>query len=349
MKGHACVRWFAGSRRVLMLDRSVHHRVCGADDLPQRQAHRPPPGAVLLSTTRLRRPRSGPRVTSSPAGRASRPGARSRRTFRSTSSPRSRAAGTSASDTCTSTMCPRVVEHPSHLPDHRPQRPPASRRLHRRPLQPAASKAALYLRAGQEKRPFSRYELTSSNNLPSIERGAGQGLVPGSNDLFASDGFLSHDVGASCAGVQAGRDPPGDGQGRRVQRPGREPQRRQRQEELRRPRHGRGHAEARCRRLLLHARRHRHRRNASRIRPSTTRAFGRRAVGKPGDEGLFALADYLQGNDASAAKLKIRGIQGVAAYNIRMKSPTSWLYASSPPPGRPGGPRHRRRRRRRHH
>src|SRR3954469_4272408 len=37
---------------------------------------------------------------------------------------------------------------------------------------------AFYLRAGQEKRPYSRYELTSSNNLPSIERGAGQGLLP---------------------------------------------------------------------------------------------------------------------------------------------------------------------------
>src|SRR5215210_6886360 len=63
---------------------------------------------------------------------------------------------------------------------------------------PEASKSAFYLRAGQEKRPFSRYELTSSNNLPSIERGAGQGLVPrASNDLFSSAGFLSHDVGAS--------------------------------------------------------------------------------------------------------------------------------------------------------
>src|SRR6188472_3929276 len=63
---------------------------------------------------------------------------------------------------------------------------------------PEASKGGLYLRAGQEKRPYSRYELTSSNNLVSIERGAGQGLLPrASNDLFLSNGFLSHDVGAS--------------------------------------------------------------------------------------------------------------------------------------------------------
>jgi hypothetical protein len=62
---------------------------------------------------------------------------------------------------------------------------------------PVDSKGALYLRAGQEKRPYSRYELTSSTNLPSIERGGGQGLLArGSNDLFAANGFLSHDVGA---------------------------------------------------------------------------------------------------------------------------------------------------------
>src|SRR5688572_1505874 len=35
----------------------------------------------------------------------------------------------------------------------------------------------LYFRAGQEKRPMSRYELLSSNNLPSIERGGGAGLL----------------------------------------------------------------------------------------------------------------------------------------------------------------------------
>jgi hypothetical protein len=52
--------------------------------------------------------------------------------------------------------------------------------------------------------------------------------------------------------------------------------------------------------------------------------------GKPGDEGLFALAEYLHGNDATAAKFTIQGIHGVAAYNIRMQSPTSWLYAFEP-------------------
>ena len=54
------------------------------------------------------------------------------------------------------------------------------------------------LRVGQEKRPFSRYELMSSNNLPTIERGAGNGLLPvATNNLFEANGFLGHDVGAS--------------------------------------------------------------------------------------------------------------------------------------------------------
>jgi hypothetical protein len=52
--------------------------------------------------------------------------------------------------------------------------------------------------------------------------------------------------------------------------------------------------------------------------------------GKVGDEGLFVLGEYLDGNDATAAKNKIRGIQGLAAYNYRFKSPTSWLYAIEP-------------------
>jgi hypothetical protein len=63
----------------------------------------------------------------------------------------------------------------------------------------------------------------------------------------------------------------------------------------------------------------------------TNNAWGLDAqYGKPGDEGLFALAEYLQGEDASAARLQMRGMQGVAAYNVRMTSPTSWLYAIEP-------------------
>jgi Phosphate-selective porin O and P len=197
---------------------------------------------------------------------------------------------------------------------------------------PEASKSALYLRAGQEKRPFSRYELTSSNNLPSIERGAGQGLVArASNDLFGGAGFLSHDVGASVRlehklddtrllSLKVGAY---NGQGESLND--------------------------------VNGKKSFGARGSIGITPKlevggswfahdgivtvagtpdssfTNYAFDIDAQwGKPGDEGLFVLGEYLNGNDASASKFRMQGIQGVAAYNIRMKSPTSWLYAVEP-------------------
>lgn len=61
-----------------------------------------------------------------------------------------------------------------------------------------AAPTALTLRVGQEKRPFSRLELSTSNALPGIERGAGPGLMPvQSNDLFGGAGYLSDDLGAA--------------------------------------------------------------------------------------------------------------------------------------------------------
>ncbi len=198
---------------------------------------------------------------------------------------------------------------------------------------PRPAKGALYLRAGQEKRPYSRYELTSSNNLPSIERGAGQGLLPGrSNDLFAANGFLSHDVGASLryeykldelrlVTLKFGAY---NGQGESLN-------------DVNNTKSfgARGHRrhllQARHRRLLVRPRWHRHRRRPLPDSAFTNYAWGVDAQwGKPGDEGLYVLGEYLDGNDATAAKNKIRGIQGLAAYNYRLKSPTSWLYAIEP-------------------
>jgi hypothetical protein len=81
-------------------------------------------------------------------------------------------------------------------------------------IQPSFEMAALrmrdaYLRVGlspqigitigQEKSPFQRYELNSSNNLLSIERGLRiQGLSgrEGLNDLLVNNGYGSHDLGA---------------------------------------------------------------------------------------------------------------------------------------------------------
>jgi Phosphate-selective porin O and P len=53
--------------------------------------------------------------------------------------------------------------------------------------------------AGQEKSPFQRYELTSANNLPSIERGlriVGLSGKEGLNDLLLQNGYVSQDLGA---------------------------------------------------------------------------------------------------------------------------------------------------------
>jgi hypothetical protein len=191
---------------------------------------------------------------------------------------------------------------------------------------------AFYLRAGQEKRPYSRYELTSSNNLPSIERGAGQGLqTRASNDLFASAGFLSHDVGASLryeyklndlqlVTVKVGAY---NGQGESLNDV-----------------NGKKSFGARgtfgiTSKLDVGASWFTHDAivTTDGVPDSsfTNSAFGLDAQwGKVGEEGLWALAEYLQGDNAIATKPEMRGFQALAAYNIRMKSPTAWLYAVEP-------------------
>ncbi|HMH55879.1 MAG TPA: porin [Gemmatimonadales bacterium] len=197
---------------------------------------------------------------------------------------------------------------------------------------PEASKGALYLRAGQEKRPYSRYELTSSNNLPSIERGAGQGLVArASNDLFAANGFLSHDVGASLryeykiddlrlVTLKVGAY---NGQGESLN------------DVNNKKSFGARATAGIYSKLDIGGSWFAHDGivtvGATPDSAFTNYAWGVDAQwGKVGDEGLYVLGEYLDGNDATAAKSKIRGIQGLAAYNYRFKSPTSWLYAIEP-------------------
>jgi hypothetical protein len=197
---------------------------------------------------------------------------------------------------------------------------------------PEGSKGALYLRAGQEKRPYSRYELTSSNNLVSIERGAGQGLLArGSNDLFAANGFLSHDVGARLryeyklddvrlVSVSVGAY---NGQGESLN-------------DVNDKKSLGARATAGIySKLDIGGSWFAHDGivtvGTAPDSTFTNYAWGVDAQwGKPGDEGLYLLGEYLDGNDATAAKNKIRGIQGLAAYNYRFKSPTSWLYAIEP-------------------
>jgi hypothetical protein len=197
---------------------------------------------------------------------------------------------------------------------------------------PEASKGALYLRGGQEKRPFSRYELTSSTNLPSIERGGGQGLLArASNDIFGAAGFLSHDVGASLryeykiddARLVTFKVGAYNGQGESLN------------DVNDKKSFGARATASVYSKLDIGGSWFAHDGIVT-VGTTPDSAFTNYAWGvdaqwgKPGDEGLFVLGEYLDGNDATAAKNKIRGIQGLAAYNYRFKSPTSWLYAVEP-------------------
>src|SRR3954468_10606838 len=177
---------------------------------------------------------------------------------------------------------------------------------------PEAAKGALYLRAGQEKRPYSRYELTSSNNLPSIERGGGQGLLArASNDLFAANGFLSHDVGASLRYEYKLDDTrlvtlkfgAYNGQGESLN------------DVNNKKSFGARATAGIYSKLDIGGSWFAHDGivtvGTTPDSTFTNYAWGVDAQwGKPGDEGLYLLAEYLDGNDATAAKNKIRGIQG---------------------------------------
>lgn len=194
------------------------------------------------------------------------------------------------------------------------------------------AKGTFFLRGGQEKRPFSRYELTSATNLPSIERGAGQGLLPrASNDIFTSAGFASHDVGASLryeykinelqlVTLKVGAY---NGQGESLNDVNNKKSIGARATAAVTPKIDVGASWFAHDGIVTV--------NGVPDSSFTNYAFDLDAqYGKPGDEGLYVLGEYLHGNDATAAKNTMQGIQGVAAYNYRLKSPTSWLYAIEP-------------------
>ena len=188
---------------------------------------------------------------------------------------------------------------------------------------------AFTLRFGQEKRPFSRYELTSSNNLPSIERGAGRGILAvQSNDIFGSAGLLAHDVGVSgrverkldasgrmvslVAGIYNGRG-----------------------ESLNDNNNAksfgvRANADL-WRKLSVGGAYFSHDQIIGADSAFRNQGYGVDAQwSKVGEPGLYVLGEVLSGEQANAARTKMLGIQGLAAYNIRMTSPTSWLYAVEP-------------------
>jgi len=191
------------------------------------------------------------------------------------------------------------------------------------------TRTAFIVRAGQEKRPFSRYELLSSNNLPSIERGGGRGVIASqSNDLFGSAGFLSHDVGAH-ARVEHRLDATGrlivvtagvyNGRGESVN------------DNNNAKSFGvRGTADI-YRKLSIGAALFSHDQILASDSAFRNTAWGIDAQwNKVGEPGLFALVEYLNGERPVAGTPRMTGLQALAAYNIRMQSPTSWLYAIEP-------------------
>jgi hypothetical protein len=196
----------------------------------------------------------------------------------------------------------------------------------------AEGRTVVYFRGGQEKRPMSRYELISSTNLPSIERGAGQGLLPrASNDLFTSAGFLSHDVGASLrlehrlddARLLTLKFGAYNGQGESVN------------DVNERKSFGARGTVAVTPKLDVGASWFAHDGivTVGGVPDSsfTNHGFDLDAQwGKPGDEGLFALAEYLNGTGATEDELGIAGFQVLAAYHYRPKGAAAWLYAVEP-------------------
>ena len=194
---------------------------------------------------------------------------------------------------------------------------------------------ALALRFGQEKRPFNRYELLSSHNLPSIERGAGRGLVSiSANRLFEENGFLAHDLGASLhmvilravalhAGVYNGQGESftdvNDGKSYGV----------------------RGTAEL-SPKLSLGAGFFSHDgivtvppdppATSERVDSAfRTTAYGiDGAWGRPGNSGLFVIADYGWGERFGAGAEPMGGGSAVAAYNFRTRRGVMGIHALEP-------------------
>lgn len=188
---------------------------------------------------------------------------------------------------------------------------------------------AFTLRFGQEKRPFSRYELTSSNNLPSIERGAGRGLLAvQSNELFEKQGLLSHDVGISGR-VERKLDPSGrmvslvagiyNGRGESLN------------DNNNAKSFGVRASADLWSKLSVGGAYFSHDQILAADSAFRNKGYGVDAQwSKVGEPGLFVLAEVLSGEQANAGRTKMLGIQGLAAYNIRTTSPTSWLYAVEP-------------------
>jgi len=190
------------------------------------------------------------------------------------------------------------------------------------------AKSAFVLRAGQFKRYFGRYEQTSTSNLPSIERGTGRGLVPvASNDIAVLSGFMSLDIGAGLmfTGLNKRLLIEGavmNGRGQNVMDNNNAKSFYARTTFAVTPKLSLGASYAGHESL--------------RAGPPVDSSASNNGYGLDGQwsaagaPGLYVVFDYDNGETLLDSSNRLYGISLVSAYNIRMKSPTSFLYAVEP-------------------
>jgi hypothetical protein len=198
-------------------------------------------------------------------------------------------------------------------------------------LTPAGAPTAFSVRMGQEKKPFGRYELISSSNLPTIERGGGRGLLARTtNDLFEENGFLAHDIGASAvltaaherltfrAGVYNGQ-----GESANDRNDAKSFGARATYTVWRKLNVG---GSAFSRDVIMVP-------GDTSLRPDSSfrsNAFGVDAGwGAPGEPGLFTAVDVMSGQEAAEGHDGIRGLNAVAAWHVRTGHP-GLLWAWEP-------------------
>jgi hypothetical protein len=185
--------------------------------------------------------------------------------------------------------------------------------------------SAFVLRAGQFKRFFGRYEQSSTTNLPSIERGAGRGLLPvASNDVGVASGYLSLDngVGLMFTGLKKRLVIEGsvmNGRGQNVM-----------DNNNGKSFYARTTFNVTSK-LGLGASYAAHESIQGTDSSASNNGYGLDAQwSSAGAPGLYVVVDYLNGETLASSSNKLTGFSGIAAYNIRMQSPTSFLYAVEP-------------------
>lgn len=187
-------------------------------------------------------------------------------------------------------------------------------------LTPASSRTAFTIRTGAEKKPFGRYELLSSNNLPTLERNAGRGLLPvASNNLFETAGYIATDLGASL--ILAHKLAEGrhltmqvggyNGQGESIN-------------DVNGSKSLGVQALADVtKKLMLGVAFFSHDGIVALTPTVSDSSFRNQAIGleaqwgKPGDKGLFVVADYMAGEDFTKDLHSMKGVSVVAAYHAR--------------------------------